>query len=236
MTDDSIIQLNNFSVAILAGGQSRRLGQDKALVQVGGVPMLRRIIERVAKLNPAYMVIITPRPAAYYDETLAGLDLPCSIDFTHDAFPDRGALGGLYTAVYHNTNLVLACDMPFINMALLKYMLTIFRQTMQPQSDEAKITLAVMPRVDRTLQPFHSIYLGNTLATLMASIVREYKHPRVTQFFENIIANEDDICGIHCLDEPEWRQFDEHGYSFWNINTPEDLARAQQLAEAHPEL
>jgi len=69
--------------------------------------------------------------------------------------PDKGALGGLYTAVHSAAQtyaLVIACDMPFVNLALLDHL-----RDLAPQSD------AVVPRLDGEAEPFRAIYLFESL-------------------------------------------------------------------------
>ncbi len=100
------------TVVIQAGGESRRMGQDKALLPFLGKPLIQRVIERVASLADE-LLVTTNRPEAYQF-----LDLP----LFPDVIPGRGALGGLYTALSAASQplvAVVACDMPFASPALL---------------------------------------------------------------------------------------------------------------------
>ena len=120
------------SLAIIAGGQSRRMRRDKAFVELGGKPLIERVIERSAELGQAETILITNSAADY-----AHLGLP----MYGDIFPGKGSLGGIYTALTRASQsavLVLACDMPFINPDLLRFMIA--------QLDED--TDIVAPRVD----------------------------------------------------------------------------------------
>ena len=80
----------SFSLAIIAGGQSRRMGRDKAFVELGGKPLIEHVIQRSADLGQAETIIITNKPAQY-----AHLGLP----MYRDVLPDKGSLGGIYTAL-----------------------------------------------------------------------------------------------------------------------------------------
>ena len=80
----------SFSLAIIAGGQSRRMGRDKAFVQLGGSALIERVIQRSADIGQAETILITNQPADY-----AHLRLPMH----RDAQPDKGSLGGIYTAL-----------------------------------------------------------------------------------------------------------------------------------------
>ena len=139
-----------------------------------------------------------------------------------DVLPDKGSLGGIYTALIKAAGefvLVLACDMPFINSELLRFMIA------QIQDDIDIIA----PRVDGYPQGLHAIYKKNLhrspspeqLAADRLKIIRFYDQMRVTY-----------------LDEADYAAFDRYGRSFSNLNTPAELAQARrQLAkpsEARP--
>ncbi|MFZ1400056.1 MAG: molybdenum cofactor guanylyltransferase, partial [Candidatus Promineifilaceae bacterium] len=106
---------NNLTVAIMAGGQSSRMGTDKSFVLFEGRPMIEVVIDAVAGLGDE-MLLITNKPADY-----AHLKLP----MVSDVYPDHGSLGGIFTAVHaatHPHTLVVACDMPWLNRPLLEHM------------------------------------------------------------------------------------------------------------------
>src|SRR5512135_1117094 len=99
---------NNMTAIILAGGNSARMGQNKAFLPVDGVPIIIRIHTLLAELF-AEVIIITNQTELFKDfpsRTYA------------DLIPDKGALGGLYTGVFFSEfeySFCVACDMPFIN-------------------------------------------------------------------------------------------------------------------------
>ena len=104
------------TIAIQAGGQSRRMGSDKALIHLGGKPLIEHILERVDGLGDEILI------TSNYPESLAYLEIP----LVPDAIPGAGALAGLYTALeaaQGDRVLVLACDMPFANRQLLEFMI-----------------------------------------------------------------------------------------------------------------
>src|SRR5713226_3707890 len=99
--------LSDLTVAILAGGRSSRMGTDKSFVRVLGRPLIEDILAQVTGLGTETL-IVTNRPDDY-----AYLRVPL---FT-DVLPDKGALGGLYSALHSATQrhvLCIACDMPFV--------------------------------------------------------------------------------------------------------------------------
>src|SRR5687767_9764343 len=100
------------TVCVQAGGQSSRMGEDKALKTFLGRPLIQRVIDRLASIADE-MIVTTNRPEDY-----AFLNVPLFPDLK----PGRGALGGLYTAIAsakHPLVAVVACDMPFASANLL---------------------------------------------------------------------------------------------------------------------
>ena len=104
------------TVAVQAGGRSSRMGEDKALLQLDGIPLIERLLQRVSGLGDE-ILITTNRPQDYQ---YLGLRM------ASDPEPGAGALHGLHTALKAargQTVLVLACDMPFVSRPLLEHML-----------------------------------------------------------------------------------------------------------------
>ena len=119
--------MSAFTVAILAGGQSSRMGADKSFVPVLGRPMIEHVLARLADLGQAETILVTNRPDAY-----AYLALPTYTD----VIPAKGALGGIYSALHYSPSpytLVLACDMPFVSSCNISILfVTIFSKFSVP--------------------------------------------------------------------------------------------------------
>ena len=101
---------------ILAGGQSRRMGQNKALMSLGGVRLIDRVVGVLRQVFPR-LLMVTNSPEVYAD-----LQLP----MVGDVWRDKGSLGGIYSAVYHAPTtycFVVACDMPFLQPAVIHYLI-----------------------------------------------------------------------------------------------------------------
>ena len=196
---------NPFTVAINAGGQSRRMGRDKALVELDGRPMLEHVIERVSGLGQAQTLLVSNDHAAH-----ARFGLP----MVRDSLPDAGSLGGIYTALMHSQyghTLVVACDMPFLSPALLRYMLALREGGYD----------VIVPRVDGYPQGLHAVYSQACIAPVRAQI--EAGRLRVIGFYDQV--------RVRYLDEDEWRPLDPTGRALDNINTPEELAAAKQRTQ-----
>ena len=109
----SIPHSDGISAVILAGGQSRRLGRDKAVEPIGGLPLIRRVIERVEQVASEVLVVVA-------DSSREG-ELP--LDSRHrvvlDRYPGTGSLGGIFSGLEAASNpwaIAVACDMPFLNL------------------------------------------------------------------------------------------------------------------------
>lgn len=196
----------SLSLAIIAGGQSRRMGRDKAFVELGGKSLIERVIERSANLGQSETILITNKPAQY-----AHLGLPMH----RDILPDKGSLGGIYTALARANSpdvLALACDMPFVNSDLLGYMVDQIRHDVD----------IVVPRVEGYPQGLHAIYKKTCIAPIAVQLAAN--RLKIIRFYDQM--------RVRYLDETEYAPFDPQGRSFANLNTPEELAEAEVLLAA----
>lgn len=189
---------------VLAGGRATRMGTNKALLELGGM----RIIERLVRtLRPLFseLAIVANEP-----ETYAFLDLP----IWPDRIPGKGALGGLYTAVLGSAfpwTFCIACDMPFPDPEVIAYL-----QRLAPEAD------VVIPRTADGYQPLHAIYSKACLPT-MESLLRADRL-KIDQLFPAV--------RLRVVEGEELRRIDPLQRAFININTEEDLAAAAQLARS----
>ena len=188
---------------ILAGGKSTRLGQDKALLRLDtGATLLEATIARVQPLVDDVVVVADDA------ERFGSLPALC----VPDLFPGAGSLGGVYSglsAAAHSRALVVACDMPFLKVELLRHMLA------QPLDCDA-----LVPRLrSGLLEPLHAVYARSCLDPIRQQLAS--RRFRIVAFF--------DLVRVRYMDEPELRQFDPDLRSFFNINTPEELFEATRL-------
>ncbi len=183
------------SVAILAGGRSRRMGRDKSLLPLAGRPLLAHVIERCAQLQ-VEMFLVTNQPAAHQR-----FGLP----MVSDALPGAGALGGLYTALLYSSTadvLCVACDMPFLNPILLKEM-----------AQQRGGMDGVVPVIAGRPEPLHAVYNRVCIPAISAQIARG--DLKLTGFYHHV--------NLRYVDESWVRQLDPELRSFTNLNTPADL-------------
>ncbi len=131
--------------------------------------------------------------------------------FAVDIFPDKGPLSGIYTGLAASTtkyNLVVACDMPFLNLELLDYMVRV-----------ADNFDAAVPRLGKLVEPLHAIYSKNCLHHIKDLIERN--ELQVFQLFAGL--------DVRYIDIDEINRFDPKHLSFFNIDTEADLKKAKEL-------
>jgi molybdopterin-guanine dinucleotide biosynthesis protein A len=128
-----------------------------------------------------------------------------------DLYPGKGALGGVYTGLASADSfysLVVGCDMPFLNRDLLGYLIDI-----APGFD------AVIPRIDGMYEPLHAVYSKDCLAAISELMNRG--RLGVSQLFN--------LVNTRYVDKYEIAKFDPQFFSFFNINTLDDLRKAKEL-------
>ena len=193
------------SGVVLAGGQSRRLGRDKRLEPVGGQPLIRRVIDRVAPLVEEIVVVVAD------PETGASLPLEPRHRRTQDLYPGKGSLGGIFSGVSaarEQWSIVVACDMPFLNLELLRHMLS-----RRADAD------AVVPVLDGRPEPTHALYSKACLPHIEERLKAD--DLKISLFFDQVRVN--------YVSEADILSLDPECLSFFNVNSPADLERALEL-------
>ena len=184
---------------ILSGGKSLRMGQDKAFVEIAGLPMIERILRVLSALFEETLIVANEiDPYRRLDTSIYS-----------DAIPDRGALGGLYTGLLFSSfdaSFCVGCDMPFLNSSLISYL-----------TDRIEGHDAVVPRTVDGLQPLHAVYSKNCLGAIRR--VLEEKKDKVIDFYP--------LVNVKVIPESDFSFLAGWKDSFLNINTPEDLDQAK---------
>jgi molybdopterin-guanine dinucleotide biosynthesis protein A len=193
---------------VLAGGKSTRLGRNKVAEIIGQQTLLTRVVSRL-RVIAEDIVIVTAR-----DSTLPQLADYSGITVVYDIFPERGSIGGIYSglcATQAERNLVVAGDMPFLNVDLLSYMLSI-----SPDCD------VVVPRTDTSIfEPLHAVYSRNCIPPL-ESLVKQNVF-RIIELFP--------LVSVRYIESAEIERFDPQHLSFFNINTEADLEKGRAIAK-----
>jgi molybdopterin-guanine dinucleotide biosynthesis protein A len=191
------------SLAIQAGGESSRMGQDKALLPLHGQPLVTRVMARLSGIA-SEILVTTNRPD---DFRFLGVPL------YPDLYPGTGALGGLYTALQAAGQplvAVVACDMPFASAGLLAY------SSDRLLSSGADVAI---PRSEEGFEPFHAVYRRETCLPAVKKAL-EAGERRLISWFPDV--------NISPILPEEWLPHDPNLLAFWNLNTPEDFRQAER--------
>lgn len=193
------------SSAILVGGQSKRMGRDKAWLTVNGVPMVLRIARVLRHVTGAAPILIAKYPKKYDH---------LGLKVVRDVFPVQCSLAGIHSALSHSATrrmLITTCDQPFLAPKIL-------RELIATPGD------VVVCEVERKLEPFPGVYSREMIEALENSF-----DDGVLSIQENLFA----IGFPHILDEAHVRRLDPDIATFRNLNTPEELRRGRRQARAH---
>ncbi len=189
--------ITDCTAIIMAGGDSSRMGTDKASILLDGQTLLQSVIATMQQLFPKVIVSVRqPR---------AGIDLPQICDEQ----PDGGPLAGLVASLGKVTTpwaFMVACDMPFVVPQVVEF-LAGYRARHQ----------AVVPVVHGYPQPLAAFYATGCLAPLRASLAAQQKGLR------SVLQQLD----VRYVDEAEMLKADPHLRSFFDLDTPQDVEAAK---------
>ena len=193
---------------LLAGGKSRRMGEDKRHLVVGEQTLLERSLAVLHSIFQEVLVVIAQ------DSPPLGVDARV----VRDLVPDCGSLGGLYSGLMQATTpwvFVVACDMPFLNQAVIA----------QFTSRKATADI-VMAKLDARLHPMHALY-GKQCLPVLEQMIRA----RQFKIQEMVSQSSLRVCYVT---EADLLTIDPSGRSFYNVNTLADLEAARSLLARIP--
>ena len=196
------------SLAIQAGGDSRRMGQNKALLPFLGSPLIERVVRRLAPIaDEVFIMANEPEPYLF-------LGLPVIPDF----HPGKGPLGGLYAALQHAGHpavAVVACDMPFASVDLFVYLYDLL--------DKEGADVAV-PMTPLGLEPLHAVYRKDSCLPIVKAAF-DAERLKMTAWFSKVRTR--------TVSAEELHKFDRDGVIFLNVNTPDEFQKAESYARGH---
>jgi len=196
---------------ILAGGKSRRMKENKALIKLGGKPLLMHVIERVRGLTQEAVVVVGK------NDDLADYKsfLPSSVTVLRDIVKGMGPLAGILTGMQNMCSeyaVVLPCDSPFIKREVLTYLFK-----------KAQGADAAIPRwPNGNIEPLHAVYRVSAAIPAAKTALE-----RQELFILDMIKRLDRVVYV---DTEEIRKIDKELMTFFNINTQEDLIIAEKLS------
>jgi molybdopterin-guanine dinucleotide biosynthesis protein A len=180
---------------ILSGGKSIRMGENKAFIEIEGVPIIHRIHTLFKNLFLETIIVTNQK------------DLFSNLEsrIYNDLLPQRGVLGGLYTGLFFSSfqySFCVACDMPFLKEKVIEYLIK-----------DIEGYDVIVPRTTDGLQPLHAIYSKNCLGPIKKVI--EQEKFKIIDIYPMV--------NVKIIKDEEFKSLDPMGESFININTPEEL-------------
>ena len=173
---------------------------------IGGESLVRRSVTTLGHFRGDIIVV-----AGVVRDDLGLHEMP-QVKMVVDTYPNKGPLAGIHGGLKaSNTfyNIVVACDMPFLDVGLLEYMV-----------GQIEGYNAVVPRLGDSLEPLHAVYAKNCLKPI-ETMFSEGDF-QTNHLFEKINAR--------YVEAVEIDRFDPKHVCFFNINTKSDMDRARELA------
>lgn len=208
--DESMI--TDVTGVLLAGGKSRRMGEDKRFLLVGGQPLYERSLAALRLIFQEVRIVIAQD----------SLPLPSDVPVLRDLVPNCGTLGGIFTGLKEAGTahiFTVACDMPFLNPMVIRYLVSL-----KNQAD------AVIVRLRHGVQPTHAVYSRQCLPVFEEMVGAGRLK------VQDIVGHRS--LAVRVVEYDELREIDPEGHSFLNVNTPADLEAVRLLygqpKKSHP--
>ncbi|MEF3255364.1 MAG: molybdenum cofactor guanylyltransferase [Deferribacterales bacterium] len=188
--------MKNFTIAILAGGMSRRFGQDKAFAEIHGNTFISHIIKKAQRLTDSILVISKDKNKFADFKNINNIE---------DSLSTQTPLVGILTAMQnstYNTIFIWSVDAPLVKTEIINTII-----------DNAGHYDAVVPLIDEKIHPLIACYKKSLVTTLENYLLEG--NLKVTEFLSKI--------DVKYLTKEYFLPFDDHLLSFSNFNTPQEL-------------
>lgn len=194
--------MDGVSVFVLAGGKSSRMGSDKAFLEFMGSTLLERALELAHEVSASVTIVGPRQKFARFGKVV------------EDIYPGHGPLAGIHAALcasHDDLNVVLAMDLPFVEIGLIRYLLS------QAKNTDA---LAIVPRTGSAWQPLCAVY-RKPFADVSEKALQKSAN-KIDRLFEQI--------EVRAIEEAELWVAGFPPEVFRNLNTPTDVSDARVAA------
>lgn len=191
---------------LLAGGKSRRMGEDKRYLLVGERTLLERTLGILQTVFEQVVIVIAQDSPSLKD---------VASPVVRDLIPDCGSLGGLYTGLKQATTehvFVVACDMPFLNTLVIRYFVD-----RRMQSD------LIIAKLSNGLHPMHAVY-GKACLPLLEQMIAA-RNLKIQDLASQSALR------VEFVSASDLAAIDPTARSFHNVNTPADLEAARAFTD-----
>ncbi len=216
------------TAAVLAGGGSTRMGQDKALLKLGNKTMIERVVIPLQGIFKNILVV-TNEPEKY--------NMLKNVKFVGDCVKtkEKSSLIGLYSGLKQSETshiFAIGCDMPFVNTGFIKYMVNLLKDEdvvvpfcsnglIERTTDLPKNKDMAAPPAREYYQPLYAIY-GKGCISEFEELLGKGCY-RIASIFKNVNTKK--------ITEEEIKRFDSYMLCFKNINTYEEYLQVMHFFE-----
>jgi len=198
------------AVIILAGGFSKRFGQDKCLIELGGKPLILHVLGRVSSLVDERVVVASSNTSTEKLSKLLKTKAKVIVDKYEGQSPLIGALTG-FESVDAEYSFLLPCDTPFVSAEIGALLL-----------DLCINRSAVIPRwPNGYIEPLQAAYHTKSAKEAAETALNEGKR--------DLSSMINHLCGIRYVSTLVLQQLDQKLLTFFNINTSEDMKRVEYI-------
>lgn len=196
------------SCIALAGGSSTRFGRNKLFEVIDGKTLFARVISKLSLFESEIIIVTSERTNIPQDTAYTKAKI------VKDIFPGKGSLGGIFTGLKTSKtlyNIIVACDMPFLNFNLLKYFVSL--------ADGFDLVASVE---NNKFEPLHAVYSQNCISPI-ENIIQNKNNARIIEILPRVKVRE--------ISQVEIDKIDPYHLSFINVNTEEDLKIAREIGD-----
>lgn len=205
------------STVILAGGDSKRIGKDKGLITLVNKPLILHIIDKVSDLAEETIVVVSSKRQKTDYSTIIGEKPKIVLDKSDIQSPLVGARSG-FESSHGDYTLLLPCDTPFISTRVLAFLF-----------DSCLDRDASIPRwPNGYIEPLQAAYYTKSAQTAASKALEDKKY--------NMHSMIKSLNNVHYVSTSEIKMIDPELLSFFNINRPKDLRRAELTLKEEPRI
>ena len=205
--------IHDVTAVILAGGKGNRLGYNKALLKMGETYLLEIIASNIKAISDRILLVVSPNDYNHLLSIHSSLLLSSNcVSVICDSIPDQGPLLGLIEALEWSDKewiFLVGCDMPFIMKSLVKLI----------YQSRKKDSQVLVPQLNGFLEPLHAFYHRSCLKA--AEIAYKQGKRKIKDFYPFV--------NVSVFEEKAMSVIKNYQISFFNINSAEDLQRAQKI-------
>jgi molybdopterin-guanine dinucleotide biosynthesis protein A len=202
------------SAIVVAGGVSKRFGQDKALVKLADKPLVSYVVDKAISVVDDLIVVVNSETQKRKIAEILNEKASIMVDHVNVHTPLVGALTG-FEAAQAEYAILLACDTPFLSPKILSLLLEV----------SANRSAAIPRWPNGNIEPLHASYHTPTAAKAAKTAIENGKF--------DMRAMVNNVRNVRYISTMVLRQLDPKLMTFFNVNSPNDLKQAEAIMRRH---